>query len=66
MGLLEDLMNDPVIREGISQKELESAGSVMARKPYKPGPLGVGGDVIRQLLEVINPMEWMGGPGQAI
>ena len=61
MALIDDIM-----REAAAQKELESSGSVMAGKRYKPGRLGIVGDVIQQLLEQINPIEWMGGPGQAI
>lgn len=63
MGLWEDLLNTPGIREAMAQRELEAEGSVMAGKRKEPGRLGITGDVIQQMLEALNPVEWMGGPG---
>lgn len=60
MALIDDL-----IREATAQSELGAGGSVMAKKRYQPGRLGVAGDVIQGLLEMINPLEWMGGQGLA-
>ena len=63
MGLLEDLLNTPNMREGKAQMDLSAAGSIMAKEPYKAGRLGMTGDVIQEMLSKLDPINWMGGMG---
>ena len=64
-SLLQTLLDNPESREVQAQQELEQQGSVMAKEPYKPGALGIPGDVIADLLKLVNPLDWMGGMGGA-
>lgn len=63
MGLLEDILKDPKIREAMASRELQRQGSVMGKEKDTSSPLM---GTINDLLKILNPVDWMGGPGQAI